>query len=267
MDSELDRLVGAGMTFSLSIDHTPWIPARRENLARMLIDLLPLSHRVPYFNHDTRYEGKWADVKHEWALAKWRWHVKQDVTHCIMLSDDLAVAPHFWDIVGAMVDAASNVPIGLMSNHPRGPKLYEAGTHWYRCNAWLVGPGIIMPKWCLERVLEWYPSWYGALPKGRDAEGYQEWYHDDSSLNHWITHVLHGCSLHPLPAPIEHQLSLGRSHDMAPFPKYAAEAISYKRVWHDNPRTFSELPREVAEGMRSPEWWAGANDAQMLEVV
>ena len=255
------------MTFSLSIDHTPWIHARRENLARMLIDLLPLSNRVPYFNHDTRYEGKWADVKHEWALAKWRWHVKQDVTHCIMLSDDLAVAPHFWDIVGAMVDAASNVPIGLMSNHPRGPKLYEAGTHWYRCNAWLVGPGIIMPKWCLERVLEWYPSWYGALPKGRDAEGYQEWYHDDSSLNHWITHVLHGCSLHPLPAPIEHQLSLGRSHDMAPFPKYAAEAISYKRVWHDNPRTFSELPREVAEGMRSPEWWAGANDAQMLEVV
>ena len=32
--------------FSLSIDHTPWIPERKQNLARMLLDLLPLSKRV-----------------------------------------------------------------------------------------------------------------------------------------------------------------------------------------------------------------------------
>jgi hypothetical protein len=254
------------MTFSLSIDHTPWIQARRENLARMLLDLLPLSSRVPYFNHDTKYEGKWVDVKHEWAIAKWRWHIGQDVTHCIMLSDDLAIAPHFWDIVSGMVDAAPHDAIGLMSNHPKGPSLLADGTHWYRCNSWLVGPGIIMPRNMLVQFVAWYESWYFTLPTGRDVQGYRDWYHDDSSVNEWLTRVGRW-SLHPLPAPIEHQLSLGRSHDAAPFPKYAAESISWKREWHDNPRTFSELPRDVAEGMRAPEWWAKAGDAPMLEVV
>lgn len=258
------------MTFSLSIAHTPWIPERRQNIARMLMDLLPLSRGIPYLQHDKDYRGApWVDIKHLWALEAWTWHIKQGADHCVMLSDDLAIMPGFWDCLDAMVSKASNVPIGLMSNHPDGPALYEGGYHWYRCNSWLVGPAIVMPRDLLERFVSWYVDWYPKLPRGKDAEGYQEWYHDDSSLNEWISKVMRGCSLHPLPAPIEHQLRIGRSHDVNAFPKHAAEWISWKRIWHDNPRrdVFSELPREVADGMQSPDWWAGANASPMLEVV
>jgi hypothetical protein len=245
-------------TFSLSIDHTPWIPARRERLARMLLDLLPLSNRIPYLLHDTDYRGKpWADVKHEWALAKWRWHLQQDVTHCILLSDDLAIMPHFWEVVGSMVEACPASPIGLMSNHPDGPKLFDAGHSWYACSAWLVGPGIIFPRDLLARFVAWYEDWYFKLPTGHDLYGYREWFHDDSSMNEWITRELEGCSVHPLPSPIEHQLGIGRSHDAAPFPEHAAEWISWRRIWHENPgrALFSELPKDTIAAMRTKGWW------------
>lgn len=258
------------MTFSLSIDHTPWIASRRENLASMLMDLLPLANGIPYLCNDDDYrEFPWRDIKDTWALKKWRWHVAQPVDHCVMLSDDLIVAPRFWDVLLGMVNAAANIPIGLMSNHPDGPRMFDEGKHWYRCSSWLVGPGIIMPRDMLAEFVGWYESWYPTLPRGRDEEGYQDWYHDDSSINEWASTVKRCGSLHPVPAPIEHQLYLGRTHDPAPFPKHAAEWISWKRVWHANPERdrFSELPRDVAEKMAGDAWWKNANEAPMLRVV
>lgn len=260
------------MTFSLTIDHCPWIPERRANVARMLLDLLPLSNRIPYWLHDVDYDGKrrgWASVKHEWALAKWRWHTCQDVTHCVMLSDDLAIMPRFWDALGEMVSAAPHDAIGLMSNHPDVPRMLDDGVHWYRCDSWLVGPAIVMPRNMLRAFVDWYERWYFDLPTGRDEEGYREWYHDDSSINEWLTKVVKLGSLHPVPAPIEHILGLGRSHDLTAFPLHAAEWASWRRVWHANPRrdVFSELGRDVAEGMREPAWWAGLDECPKLEVV
>jgi hypothetical protein len=256
------------MTFSLSIDHTPWIASRRENLASMLMDLLPLANGIPYLCNDDDYHGfQWVDIKDTWALKKWRWHIAQGADHAVMLSDDVAVMPRFWDVLGAMVSSAPNSSIGLMSNHPDGPAMLAGGHHWYRCNAWLVGPAIVMPTPMLAEFVSWYEDWYPRLPRGRDAEGFQEWYHDDSSINEWINRRGPRESLHPLPAPIEHQLGLGRSHDTNPFPKYAAEAISWKREWHDNPRTFSEIDRSFADRMTQASWWHGARISPMLEVV
>ena len=256
--------------FSLSVANTPWIPARVDNLRQMLMTLTPLARSIPYLCHDTDYRGKpWEAVKKEWALTAWKWHLKQDVSHCVLMSDDLSIMPDFWDVLGNMVHSASNVPIGLMSNHPDGPALFDAGHHWYKCNSWLVGPAICIPRNLLAQFVIWYESWLDTLPTGKDEEGYREFYHDDSSLNEWVSKKLGAFSLHPLPAPIEHNLHLGRSHDAKPFPKHAAEWISWKRVWHSNPERdrFSELPRHVAEQMNSPGWWFGANEAPMLKVV
>jgi hypothetical protein len=253
--------------FSLSIAHTPWIESRRTNLARMLLDLLPLSKDIPYLEHNTDYRGNpWKDVKHRWALRAWRWHLEQDVTHCVLLSDDLAIMPGFFTVLENLVHAAPYHPIGLMSNHPEGPAMFDEGHHWYKTNSWLVGPGMVVPKPLLHMFVRWYEEWYPKLPKGKDAEGYQEFYHDDSSWNEWVTKYWGGYSLHPLPAPIEHTLGLGRSHDPSPFPAYAAESISWRRAWHKNPETFSELPKHVGEQMRSPGWWFGADESPMKNI-
>jgi hypothetical protein len=253
--------------FSLSVAHTPWIPARVDNLREMLMSLTPLSKGIPYFEHSTDYRGQpWKDIKHLWALKAWRWHLEQDVTHCVLLSDDLAVVPQFFTVLESMVHSAPYHPIGLMSNHPAAPQLFDDGHRWYKTNSWLVGPGIVMPRDLLRKAVAWYEDWYQKLPTGKDEYGYRDFMHDDSSLNEFVTR--HGLySLHPIPAPIEHRITLGRSHDAAPFPRYAAESISWRRVWHRNPDTYSELPRSVGEAMVEPAYWFGADEAPMMAVV
>jgi hypothetical protein len=255
-------------SFSVSIAHAPWKPERVECLREMLHELAPLSRGVPYLCHDTDYRGRpWAEVKVDWALKAWRWHLAHDATHCLLMSDDLALAPDFWSILEAMVSEAPHAPIGLMSNHPDGPRVFDSGQHWYRTRSWLVGPAIVIPHADLEKFVPWYERWYPTLPPG-DLYGQQGFFHDDSSLNEWVSRTGR-YSLHPLPAPIEHRLGLGRSHDAQPFPKHAAEWISWRRVWHANPgrETFSELPRIVQAQMTERPFWWGEQDAPMLPVV
>lgn len=255
--------------FSLSIAHTPWIDARVTNLREMLLDLLPLSRDIPFMLHDTDYRGRaWEAVKVEWALKAWRWHLDQAVSHCVLLSDDLRVMPRFWDVLEHMVAAAPRNPLGLMSNHPEGPRLFEQGKHWYRTRAWLVGPAIVFPRDLLGHFVTWYEPWIESLPRGEDRYGFREFFHDDSSMNEWC-HRNGRDALHPLPAPIEHQLYLGRSHDAKPFPRHAAEWISWKRVWHANPARdrFSEMAPDVAAAMATSAFWRGADEAPGLRVV
>ena len=255
--------------FSLSVSHTPWIEARRANLSRMLLDLLPLSKDIPYFCHNKDYRGRpWEDVKQEWAMTAWQWHIKQDVTHCVLLSDDLNVMPNFFKVLDSMVSSAKHQPIGLMSNHPDGPALFEDGHHWYKTDSWLVGPAMCIPRDLLARVVDWYPGFMAGCPTGKDEYGYREFFHDDSAINEFVTRF-GPYSLHPLPAPIEHNLTLGRSHDAKPFPPHAAEWISWRRVWHENPgrEKFTELPMHVGEQMQAPGMWFGAEEAPMMRVV
>lgn len=229
------------MTFSLSISHTPWHPERVEALAHMRRRLEPTPGR--FFIHDADYRGQpWAEVKHEWALAAWRWHLDAGESHCILMSDDLHIAPGFWDIMHAMVAEVPDQAIGCMSNHPKAPGLLAKGVHWYRTRAWLVGPCILMPRDLLSRFVRWYEAWYPGLPRGRDTEGFQEFYHDDSSINEWLSQTGRD-AYHPIPAPIEHRLEIGRSGNLQPFPEYAKESVSWRSL------------QEVSQFMAQPEWW------------
>lgn len=252
------------MTFSISIAHTPWKPERREALSLMREALTPLPPDAIFFVHDTDYRGKpWNDIKHEWALACWRWHLDAGATHCLMMSDDLTIMPGFWEVMQRMVESVSGAPIGCMSNHPKGPKLLQGGTHWYRTQSWLVGPCIVMPRKLLAEFVQWYEKWYPKLPKGEDSEGHQEFYHDDSSINEWVGKTGR-YSYHPLPAPIEHRLELGRTHDVNPFPPEAAEAVSWRRRWLPG-REYQALDPVVPMLMQSPEWWR--TEAPFLHVT
>jgi hypothetical protein len=256
------------VTFSLSIAHTPWNEVRRAHIVKMAVDLDPTPMRT--FIHDEDYRGRpWGEVKHEWALKCWRWHIEAEQSHCLLLSDDLNIMPHFWDAINAMVECAPNDVMGLMSNHPRSATLWDNGYRWYRCKAWVVGPAILIPRWRLIEFVNWYHEWYPNLPDG-EAYGQRGFYHDDSSINEWLGQT-DGTSLHPLPAPIEHDLELGRSHDANPFPEHAAEWMSWRKVWHGNPdrSRWSPIDTEVAARMRHAEYWrehGGPQHAPLLMV-
>jgi hypothetical protein len=194
-------------TFSLVVNHTPWRPERVKAKEAMLLELLPLSRGVPFLLHDDDYRGlPWQDVgKVAWHLTQWRWAAAQSTTHHIFCTDDLHLAPRWWDVLEALVEAAPNNPIGLLSNHPRGPELAADGWRWYATNSWLVGPCYCLP----HDLLVGFVAWYESLPKGPHTErGTQAWYNDDNSLNEFISYQGPARTLHPLPTIVEHRLDL-----------------------------------------------------------
>lgn len=193
----------------------------------MLCELLPLSAGIPFWLHDTDYRDlDWQDEgKVRWALAQWKWALAQDATHHLFMTDDLDIMPeHFWKALGAMVAQKPDVPIGLLSNHPRAPELYLNGHQWYRTNSWLVGPAYVLP----HELLAEFVADFERKPWGSHTTvGTQQWANDDSSINEWITKTGREC-WHPLPTIIEHR------HDIASTTghgdKYSRERISWRDV-------------------------------------
>ncbi len=185
------------MSFSLCINHTPWVPERAECLREMFATLRPLPPGTPLFVHDTDYRGEsWqGGGKLKWMRAQWDWSVAQKVDHHIFLTDDLHIMPGFWDALTAMVYAAPDHPIGLLSNHPEAPRLAREGQHWYRTNSWLTGPGYVLPHELLVGFLEWFDK----MPDHpHTTPGTKSYQNDDSNINEYVS-VIGGYTLHTLP--------------------------------------------------------------------
>src|SRR5271155_5417511 len=134
-------------TFSLVINHTNW---RAERVAAL--EVMKLALFVPqggpckqWMCNEADFRGRdWQEAKVEWALSQWRWAAKERTTHHVFMTDDLHISPHFWDILMAMVEGSKARAIGLLSNHPRGPRLFGDGEHGYRTNSWIVGPAYVL---------------------------------------------------------------------------------------------------------------------------
>lgn len=212
-------------TLSLVVNHAPWRPERVAALAAMMPELLAIDpERV--FVHDTDYRGggNWQAAKVRWALAQWTWSLRQPTTHHVFVTDDLHLAPGFVAALVAMVTAHPDVPIGLISNHPRGPELFDAGHHGYRTNAWIVGPAYVMPHQALVDFVRWFQS----LPSG-DATmpGTQAYRNDDSSINEWVTNGGGGGEVwHPLPTIVEHRGDLAST--VGHGDRHSRERISWR---------------------------------------
>lgn len=190
-------------TFSLVINHTPWRPERVGALNQMQRELRPSCDRARLMINDRDYRGRdWQEAKVAWALDQWRWSVQQPTTHHAFMTDDLHLAPRFWDCLEAMVEATADAPaIGLLSNHPRGPELAAEGWRWYRTNSWLVGPAYVLEHSALVEFLRWFEN----LPDGpHTVEGTKAYRNDDSSINEWVTRTGRS-TLHPLPTIVEHR--------------------------------------------------------------
>lgn len=253
------------MSFSLCINHTPWIPARVEALAAMSREI---GGRVgvPTFIHDTDYRGEdWqGGGKLKWMQAQWNWSVAQkDCAWHIFLTDDLHIMPRFWSALSAMCSQAENLPIGLLSNHPGIPDL--RGFHWYRTSSWITGPGYVLPHAFLVGFLEWFNK----MPDHPHTKvGTKSYQNDDSNINEYISSI-GGCAIHPLPTIIEHRHDLPST--VGHGDKFSRERLSWraKRWTEDTGNGGFEWKEEVTETVRAlgePSWWVGASTAPMMRV-
>ena len=244
--------------FSLVISHTPWRPERAACLVEMLARLagVPDAPR-PILVNDDDYRGTdWQVSKIPWMLKQWRWSIEQAADYAVFMTDDLHIAPRFWEILGAMV-AEPKDAIGLLCNHPRGPKLAAAGVHAYRTGAWLVGPAYVLSREFLREFLPFFE----ALPDGDWREtGTKSHLNDDSWINEFLSRT-HRTAWHPLPTIIEHRHDIESTVGHGDM--YSRERVSWratrsvavvdgKIVWTDTPANFD------LGALASPSYWAGA---------
>ncbi len=210
---------------STAIMHTPWKPERVAALEDMKIALRGYPGPRTLISQQKPEDMSWAEFKTHLALRQWEWSLAQkpQVTHHLFLTDDLNIAPSFWNIIHAMIAAKPNAIIGLLSNHPEGPRLSAEGQRWYRCNSWVVGPAYLVPRGHLEGFLAWYKN----LPDTEEPRG-RRWFNDDSALNEWNS--LHGPheSWHPLPTIIEHRNDVEST--VGHGDKYSRERVSWRET-------------------------------------
>lgn len=252
-------MVGVEMSFSLVINHTPWIPERCDALERMYVGLAKHSMPYPFLLNDTDYRGTdWQVSKVKWALDQWRWSAQQPATHHVFMTDDLNIVSNFWRVLDAMVTAQPLSPIGLLSNHPKGPETYRAGAHAYCTASWLVGPAYVLPHEFLVKFLAWFESL---------SFEEQKYANDDSSINQFVSKQ-GMVSLHPLPTIIEHR------HDLVSTvghgDNFSRERLSWRAerwtegtgdggfAWHEKPIYMDLI------AMTDPEYWRG--DWPLLKV-
>lgn len=252
------------MSISVVINHTPWRPERVAALAAMKKALSLRGDEPWLFLNDKDYRGRdWQQAKVEWAIDQWRWASRMPTTHHLFMTDDLHLAPRFWDILGAMLHVANDRPVGLLSNHPEALGCSIMGPRWYRTNSWLVGPAYVLPHAFLVDFLEWFL----AKPDGTQLGG-KGYANDDSSINEFVTQI-GSYSLHPVPTIIEHR------HDVESTvghgDKFSRERVSWRAArqtlehqngfkWIDTPMPFD------LDAMAQVEFWKGAHDAPMLRV-
>lgn len=253
-------------TFSLVVNHTPWVPERAECLHEMKQWLGPgiISGVSPVWKiNDTDFRGtEWQQSKVQWALDQWRWAAEQKTTHHVFMTDDLHIAPHFWNILSAMVQHVGDNPIGLLSNHPLAVQRLMMGDSWYATNSWIVGPAYVLSH---AFLLEFLP-WFEALSDGPHTTfGTKSYRNDDSSLNEFVSHSGRH-AMHPLPTIIEHRGDIGST--VGHGDKYSRERVSWRafRGTDDKGRWCEHEAKFDIDAMTVPDYWAGADMAPLLKV-
>lgn len=241
---------------STVINHTPWNPLRQAALFAMLSALPDANLWI----HATDYRARpWQAAKVDWALAQWEWALAEDVTHCLFMTDDLNLAPGFMTILRAMITAHPDEPIGLLSNHPKGPAIAAQGCSGYYTNSWLVGPAYVLPREMLGRFL----AWFRALPDGPyTTVGTKAYRNDDSSINEWVTNGEGGPrkTWHPLPTIVEHRDDIAST--VGHGDQFSRERLSWREVRHaivqEGLISWVSIPRPSdLDAMKDPEFWKG----------
>jgi hypothetical protein len=191
------------MTVALAIPHCPWIPSRVESMARLTASLGLNAHgaAVTMMSTDVLIEARiFADRESNrvWSQKIFRWALDTDATHLLQLQDDALVAPRFWPILRAMIEAQPDRIIGLEVTHPLAPVQHRAGRRWYR-DHWLIGVGYVFPTSLLGHYVDWCDAHPERVAKTNEDSLISEWSYESKGT---------ADIFHPIPTIIDHDLGV-----------------------------------------------------------
>ena len=218
---------------------------------------------LPRYNFERQTVGssKKGISAHGLAVAP----AQQDVSHCVLMSDDLSIMPDARMCSEALVHSASNGADYFVEVSPGQSSMTLATTGW--CNSWLiVRPSASLLSCSLSSS---YGTSRGSdtLPTGYDEEGYREAYHGDSKCStsktrNRLAHIFFS-------TPIE--LYLGRSHDARLIPR-ECRGVDLPGSAFGTPTLSTDAFQRTAfkmitEQVSSPGWWFSAMVNLQLKVV
>lgn len=184
------------MKLALGIPHKPGDAARDASLARLLATLqpLPLGVELKVFDRPCSH---W-----DWSGEMWTWAcslAKPDdtgLTHFLSLQDDAVVCDRFWEVLSAMIDAKPASTICLQTVHPDVDRVRERA--WLTTSDGLIGVGYLLPIDRLGDFLDWRVSLRPSARESITEDTLLAAYHLRRDWTIW----------HPIPTPIDHDVSL-----------------------------------------------------------
>jgi len=186
------------ISIALAVPHTDWIPERVESCARLTSALGLNAYGAPVTDIPVTESRLFSDRESNrvWSQKLFRWALDTGASHLLQIQDDAIVAPRFWPILRAMIEAQPDRIIGLEATHPLIPVQHRAGRRWYR-DQWLIGVGYVFP--CAQ--LDHYVDWCAINPERVDKTN------EDSLISEW-SHETGRYIWHPIPTIIDHDIGV-----------------------------------------------------------
>jgi hypothetical protein len=221
---------------SIAIQHTPSRAERRFWTGVMIRQLQDEKPSVPVsVIEDTRLEGCWPT--HRRALEAAR-----DVSHHVVLQDDLGLCRDFIASVKEVIKARPGNLIALYTNSPAVFRARSRRESWVEY-AGGYGPAMIWPRYLIKEFLEW-----------QDAHISGKFEFDDVRVSMWLIKTSRK-AFATVPSLVEH-LGCGRSTlGLNGRSKVASWYVGRNRsaLAVDWSRGLSSPPRDST--LIRPEWW------------
>jgi hypothetical protein len=245
-------------TVALAIPHAAWKSERRASMARVRAalgipdalrqaqvptdpdgivdaDLLIVDEVLSLvaYREFSEKESNW-----EWSERMWRWMVSTGADFVLTLQDDDLIAPNFWPALVAMLQhLPKRTVLGLMSQHPACPELFQRGEHWVRTHSWAVGTGYGLWREDLEAFLRWRDENVAAV----------RMLNEDQMLNAWVGAQGYQ-TLHPNPTIVDHDTTIETNYAGNENDEYRTSACFIGGRSLDGPDV-------LAERMTDPVFW------------
>lgn len=159
---------------------------KRDAMIANLAKELDLSYETDIFYDERPNGGPMMDT----AAKAWLAPMEYDITHRLVIQDDIEVVEGFKDLLQQMIDAHPDKALMLFP--------FEYSYNIFQANAWIERGGtpyvytkmISAPAMCIPR--DWIKSWWDYVYSRRDQmtkEAAEDWWKkaaDDGTLGEWL---------------------------------------------------------------------------------
>lgn len=197
---------GSRNTLAIAYTHTPWVEERRASMARLMAQIA-LEQSATRGGGFARWDQRCFNERmpnHLWSDIMWRWALATGAAHALFLQDDVVLAPRFFAILHAMIEARPENVIALHAPTPRARSVFREGrTRWIASRDGLVGFAYVLPRSKLSTFLTWKDT--QLVPRAAERTS------EDSLIDAWALDASEPI-LHPVPTIVDHDVALASTY-------------------------------------------------------